>query len=179
MLGDDLEPQQLLLGSVQLLHQLVHAVARHGAQAGLAQPDDIVEHCGRARLLFGAPPPGVLDEVDGSQVPGIPVRQLGLLQPGDVGRLGPPPCHDAFCIADIILQYLLEGDETLNRQACRLGLLDFCFTSPQPFLGKSTPGERLGLGKSQLSAFLQTDLSWNDMTPLALFRWVMVPISAP
>lgn len=101
------------------------------------------------------------------------------LQPGDVGCLGPPPCQDAFCIADIILQYLLEGDETLNRQACRLDLLDFCFTSPQPFLGKSTPGERLGLGKSQLSAFLQTDLSWNDMTPLALFRWVMVPISAP
>ena len=112
-------------------------------------------------------------------MPCIAVRQLGLLQMDDVGRLGPPPCHDAFCIADIILLYLLEGDETLNRQACRLGLLDFCFTSPQPSLGKSTPGECLGLEKSQLSAFLQTDLSRNDTTPLALFRWVMVPISAP
>lgn len=75
------------------------------------------------------------------------------------GWHGPPPCHDAFCIADIILQYLLEGDETLNRLASRLGLLDFCFTSPQPFLGKSVPGERLGLGKSQFSALFQTNLS--------------------
>lgn len=70
-----------------------------------------------------------------------------------------PQCHDAFCIADIILQYLLEGDETLNRLASRLGLLDFCFTSAQPFLGKSAPGKGLGLGKSQFSTFLQTDLS--------------------
>ena len=94
-LGDDLEPQQLLLGRIQPLHQFVHAVARHCAKAGLPQPNDVIEHCGRACILFGAPPPGVLDEVDGTQMPGIPVRQLGLLQPGDVGRLGPPPCHDA------------------------------------------------------------------------------------
>ena len=47
----------------------------------------------------------------------------------------------------------------MNRQACRLDLLDFCCTSPLPFLGKSAPGECLGLGKSQFSAFLQADLS--------------------
>lgn len=91
----------------------------------------------------------------------------------------PAPCHDAFCIADIILQYLLEGDETLNRLASRLGLLDFCFTSPQLFLGKSVPGERLGLGKSQFSALFQTDLSPDRYDTLGTLRWVVAPISAP
>ncbi|KOC28355.1 hypothetical protein GL58_24320 [Comamonas testosteroni] len=116
------------------------------------QPDNVIEYRGQACILFGAPPLGVLDEVDGTQVPGIPVYQLGLLQTGDVGRLGSPSCHDAFCIADIILQYLLEDGETLNRQASRLDLLDFCFTSMQPLLRKGAPSECLGLRESQFTA---------------------------
>ncbi len=107
-LDDDLQPQQLLLGGIQFLHQLAHAVASDSPLAGLAQPDDVIEYGGRSRFLSGTAPPCLLDEVNGTQMPGIPVRQLGFLQTGDIGRLGPPPCNDAFCIADIILEYLFQ-----------------------------------------------------------------------
>lgn len=135
------------------------------------QPDNVIEYRGQASILFSAPPLGVLDEINGTQGPGIAVRQIG--------RLGSPSCHDAFCIADIILQYLLEDGETLNRQASRLDLLDFCFTSMQPLLHMGAPSECLGLRESQFTAFLRRIRARNETRPPPFPLSVVAPISAP
>ena len=112
-------------------------------------------------------------------MPCIPVRQLGFLQQGDIGCLGPSPCHDAFYIADIILEYLFQGNETLDLRASCLSFLDLGFATPQPFLRKGASGECLGLGVSQLSAFLEAYLSPERHDTFGNFSLGDRPIAAP